>query len=75
MPATGPAARVGGRGRGFAGQAQHPIGLAQQHRAAIGGDVAAGEGGLHKAALAAWKTDRFPITIRHGRGVLRFQPN
>ena len=49
--------------------------LVQQHRAAVGGDVAVGEGGLYKAALAAWKTDRFPITIRHGRGVLRVQRN
>ena len=67
-------------------QQPDPSGVAQHHGAALqqlqpdradigAGELAAGEGGLHKAALAAWKTDRFPITIRHGRGVLRSQRN
>ena len=39
----------------------------RQHRAAVRGDRAAGKRGLHEAALAAWKTNGFQITIRHGR--------
>ena len=67
MPATGLAARVGQRLRGPVGQSQHPVGLRQQHRAAVGGDRAAGKRGLHEATFAAWKANGFQITIRHGR--------
>ena len=73
MSATRLAAGVGQRLRGAFGQSQHPVGLAQQHCAAVGGDGSAGKTGLHKATFAAWKTNGFQITIRHGQGVLRYQ--
>ena len=52
MLATGLAERVGERTCDLFGQSQFPAGLAQQHRATIGGNGASGKRDLHQAAFA-----------------------
>ena len=65
MQATGLAAPVGRALRDPAGKSRHPVGLPQQHCAAVGVDGAAGKRSPHVATLTAWKANGFQITIRH----------
>ena len=64
--ATGSAARITDGLRHRAGQPDTPIHLAQQHGAAIAGDITPAEFGFNPATFYTWKFEGSLVTFCHG---------
>ncbi len=58
-------ARIGQRRIQRAGQPEPAVGLAQEHHAAVAGNLAALEARLDFAPIEAWKIEKLGITIWH----------
>jgi len=58
-------ARIGQRPVQRAGQPQPAIGLAQQHHAAVAGNIATLKTRLDFAPIEAWKSKKFVMTLWH----------
>ena len=58
-------ARIGQRRIQRTGQPKAPIGLAQEHHAAVAGDLAALKTRLDFTPIEAWKLKQFVVTVWH----------